>query len=249
MTNYIMKETEKIHELLGYEKIKIIQDESMFSFSLDSILLANFIDTKGAKKIIDLGTGNAPIPLFLTLKTDALIYGVEIQEDVYSLAKRSVLMNGFAEQINIINRDYKNIYQELGANSFDIVSCNPPYFEVDKSIKNKNDYLTIARHEVKSSYKDAIIEAKKLLKDGGKLYLVHRVSRIPEILRTLEEHNFGIRRIQIVYPKVSKEAIFFLVEAKKNKKSDLKIIDPIYSYDENNEYTKEVLKIFNFRKE
>lgn len=245
-----MKDTEKIHELLGYERIKIIQDDQMFSFSLDSVLLANFIDTTNCKKIIDLGTGNGPIPLFLTLKTSAKIYGVEIQKDVADLANRSVKLNHFEEQITIINRDYKNIYQELGANSFDIVSCNPPYFKVnDTSIINKNDYLTIARHEVKSSYLDAIIEAKKLLIDGGKFYLVHRVERIPEIFKALEDNNFGIRKMQIVYPKVNKDAIMFLVEAKKNKKTDLKIIQPIYSYNEKNEYTEEVLKIFNFRKD
>ena len=119
---------EQIHELLGYENIKIIQNDDMFSFSLDSMLLANFIDTIGAKRIIDLGTGNGPIPLFLTLKTKASIIGVEIQEEVANLAKRSVELNHFENQIEILNDDLKDIYKKVGANSFDIVSSNPPYF-------------------------------------------------------------------------------------------------------------------------
>lgn len=244
-----MNKTENIHELLGYENIKIIQDDEMFSFSLDSMLLANFIDCKGAKNIIDLGTGNAPIPLFLTLKTNAKIIGVEIQEKVSDLAKRSVDLNNFGNQIEIINKDYIGIYKDLGANKFDIVCSNPPYFKVtDKSIINKNDYLTIARHEVKASIKDVITEANKLLIDGGKLYIVHRIERLPEIIRLMEDGNFGIRKMQVIYPKVGKEAMMFLMEARKNKKTDLKVISPLYVYD-NNKYTKEVLEIFNFKKE
>ena len=141
----------KIHELLGYENIKIIQNDEMFSFSLDSMLLANFIDTKNAKEIIDLGCGNGPIPLFLTLKTNAHITGIEIQSDVAALAKESVELNHFDEQIDIINDDLKGIYKKLKSNHFDIVSCNPPFFKVDDALKNHNDYLTIARHEVKAT--------------------------------------------------------------------------------------------------
>lgn len=246
--NKNIKENENIHELLGYERIKIIQCDEMFSFSLDSMLLANFIDVTNAKRIIDLGTGNAPIPLFLTLKTNALIYGVEIQEDVYDLAKRSVELNGFDEQIKILNRDLKNVYQELGPNSFDVVSSNPPYFKYQEdSLINKNDYLTIARHEVKASLEDIIIEAKRLLIDGGRFYMVHRVSRMSEIFRCLEDNHFGIKKVQLIYPKTTKEAMMFLVEARKNKASDIKFLEPIYVYD-GNQYTEQVLKIFNFSK-
>lgn len=236
-----------IHELLGYEKIKIIQNNDMFSFSLDSMLLANFINVDKANKIIDLGTGNAPIPLFLTLKTKASIIGVEIQESVYELAVESVKLNNFENQITILNDDLKDIYKKVGANVFDIVCCNPPYFKYkEESIINKNDYLTIARHEVKATLNDIINEACKLLIDGGKLYLCHRVSRLTEVLRLLEDYHFGCKKIQLIYPKTNGEAMMFLIEARKNKKSDLKIVEPIYVY-ENGKYTDQVLKIFNFK--
>lgn len=239
---------EQIHELLGYENIKIIQDEDMFSFSLDSMLLANFIDTTNAKRIIDLGTGNGPIPLFLTLKTKASIIGVEIQEEVADLAKRSVELNHFENQIEIINDDLKNIYKKVGANSFDIVASNPPYFPyIESSMINKNDYLTIARHEVKATLQDIVLEARRLLIDGGRLYMVHRVSRLTEVIKTFEDYNFGIKKIQLIYPKINGDAMMFLIEARKNKPSDLKIINPLYVYD-GDKYTEEVLKIFNFKK-
>ena len=167
----------QIHELLGYKNIKIIQDDEMFSFSVDSMLLADFIKTTTkTKHIIDLCCGNAPIPLFLTLKTNAKITGIEIQKDVYELAQESIKLNNFEDQIEIINDDLINIYQKIGANKYDIVSCNPPYFKyIETSNINKNDYLTIARHEVKATLEDIVIESKKLLVDGGYLYMVHRV--------------------------------------------------------------------------
>ena len=239
---------EKIHELLGYENIKIIQKDDVFSFSLDSMLLANFIDANKAQKIIDLGTGNAPIPLFLTLKTDAKIYGIEIQEEPFDLAQRSVELNHLENQITIIKDDLKGIYKKLGANTFDIVCSNPPYFKVsDTSIINKNDTLTIARHEVKANVNDIIEEASKLLVDGGKLYIIHRIERMPEIIKLLENKNFGIKRMQLIYPKEDGNAYMFIIESKKNKKTDLKIIKPLV-VDNNGRYTDEVLKIFNFKK-
>lgn len=239
-----------IHDLLGYDNIKILQNDEMFSFSLDSMLLADFIDTKRAKRIMDLGTGNAPIPLFLTLKTDAKIYGVEIQKEVAALAIDSVKMNNLDDKIEIINKDFIGIYKELGANSFDIVCANPPYFKVnDTSIINKSDYLTIARHEVKSSIYDVAKEASKLLVDGGRLYIVHRTERLPEILTCLENNKFGIKKIRLIYPKINKDSYMFLLECRKNKKTDLRIVSPLYIHDESGKYTTEVLNIFNFKKE
>ena len=240
-----------IHELLGYKNIKIYQDEEKFRFSLDSTLLADFVRIKkNTKKIIDLGTGNAPVPLFLSLKTDALITGVEIQREVYELAIKSIEINNLDEQINILNKDIKDIYKEVGANIFDIVISNPPYFKyLPSSNINKNDYLTIARHEVLITLEDVINEAKKLLKDGGYLYLVHRVNRFTELVQCLNKHNFGIKRLRFVYSKTSSNnALLVLVEARQNKKDDVVVEKPLYIYSMEDTYTEEVMRIFNFNK-
>lgn len=241
----------QIHELLGYKNIKIVQDDEMFSFSVDSMLLADFIKVNyKTKNIVDLCTGNGPIPLFLTLKTNAKIIGVEIQKEVYDMAVESIQINHFENQITYLNDDLKNIYKKIGANSFDIVSVNPPYFKYEESSNvNKNDYLTIARHEVKAALEDIVIEAKKLLIDGGSLYMVHRSERLPEIISTINNNCFAIKTLRFVYPKVnSNESLFVLIEARKNKNSGCKVLKPLYIYDENNNYSEEVLKIFKFQK-
>lgn len=241
---------EEIHELLGYERIKIIQRDDMLRFSLDSTLLASFIVTsKSTEKIVDLGCGNGPIPLFLTIKTNAKIYGVEIQKDVYDLAKRNVQINNLENQIELVNTNIKDVYKLLGANTFDIVATNPPYFKYNESSNvNKNDYLTIARHEVLITLEDIIKESSKLLKDGGAFYMVHRVERLPEIISTLSINNFGIKKMRFVHSKQSDEkALLVLLEARKNKPSDVIILKPMFIYDDKQKYTQEVIDIFNMQ--
>ena len=241
---------EVIHDLLGYDGLKIYQDSDAFSFSIDSLLLASFIKVNSAKNIIDLCTGNGPIPLFLTLKTNANIIGVEIQEYISTLAKKSVEINNI-NNIEIINSNLIDIYKIVGNDKFDIVSCNPPYFKVrEASHLNKNDYLSIARHELKCNFLDITKEANRLLIDGGSFYFIHRCERLQEILTTLKQNNFGVKQMRFVYPKISDEALLVLIEAKKNRPDDVKVLSPLYIYQDNNKniYTDEVLNIFNYKK-
>ena len=230
--------------LVGYKKLKIIQDTEMFNFSLDSVLLPNFITiNENIKKILDIGTGNGPIPLILSTKTKAHITGFEIQKEVSKLAKESVKINNLQKQITIINDDIKN--NTYKTETFDIITCNPPYFEVkDKSKFNKNDYKTIARHEVNLDLEELLNISKKLLKNGGTLGLVHRPERLIDILINMRKYNIEPKRIRLVYPKNNKESNILLVEGKKNGKKGLKILPPLYSHNEDGTYTEEIQKYF-----
>lgn len=242
---------EMIHDLLGYDNLKIIQKEGMFAFSLDSMLLADFVITKKTtQNIIDLGCGNAPIPLYLTLKTPSPIIGVELQQEAYDLALRSVALNNLQSQITIMQADILNIHKLLGANTFDIVTCNPPYFKYHQSSRtNQSDFLTIARHEVKITLENIIEEAMKLLRTKGSLYMVHRCERLADVVSLLEKDRFGLKRMRFVYPRVdSLSALLFLFEAKQNQKHDVVIEPPLFVLNANETYTDEALSIFNFKK-
>ncbi len=241
---------EVIHDLLGYDGIKIIQRPDMFNFSLDSTLLANFVKplTK-TKKIMDLGTGNAPIPLFLSLKTNAKIIGVEIQKEVYDLAVRSVELNKLQDQITILNKDIKGLSKQFENSEFDIITCNPPFFKhKGSSHTNKTDYKTIARHEVLVTLEEIIIEAKRLLKTKGSFCMVHRTERIEEIISLFNKHKFTIKRLQFVYPKKGETSYTVLVDASNNGNPGLTLLEPLYVH-ENGGYSEEVLEIFRFKKE
>lgn len=242
---------EIVNDLLGYDGLKIIQRPDIFNFSLDSTLLADFVTIKQAdKKIIDLGCGNGPIPLFLSLRTKAHIYGVEIQPLIFDLAKRNVELNKLENQITIINGDMKDIHKILGVSSFDIVTCNPPYFIYNEdSLINKNDYLTIARHELTIDLEGVLKTANRLLKEGGTFAMVHRTGRLLDVLTAFRNNFIEPKKIRFVYPKINDSSLVLLIEGKKSKKQgDLKILPPLYIYDESNKYSKEVLAIFNYQR-
>ena len=241
---------EVINDLLGYDGLKIIQRPDMFNFSLDSTLLADFVNPLAkTKKILDLGTGNAPIPLFLSLKTTAKIIGVEIQKEVYEIAKRNIALNQLENQIEIINEDIKGIHKKYENSEFDLITCNPPFFKYkETSNVNNNDYKTIARHEVLITLEEIIIEAKRLLKTKSSLCMVHRTDRIQEIISLLSKHNFAIKRLRFVYPKQGELSNMVLIEASNNGSTGLKLMEPLYVHNENG-YTDEVKRIFRYGKE
>ena len=232
--------------LLGYKDKYIVQNTQMFNFSLDSVLLPNFVTlNKNIKNILDIGCGNAPIPLILSTKTNSLITGVEIQKEVYDLAVKSVKINNLENQINIINADINELYNKFETESFDVITCNPPFFKVsEQSNLNKSDYKTIARHEVKLNLDDIFKISKKLLKNNGYVAIVHRPERLLDILESMKKYNIEPKKIQFIYPKTNMESNILLVEGKKNGNKGLKILPPIYTHLENGEYTEQIKKYF-----
>jgi len=227
----------------------IMQDTDMFNFSLDSVLLPNFVTiNKNVSNILDIGCGNAPIPLILSTKTEAHITGVEIQKDVYDLAIESVKINNLEDRINIINADINELYKELETESFDIITCNPPFFKVkENSNLNESEYKTIARHEVKLNLDNIMKISRKLLKNNGVLGLVHRPERLVDIIDVMRKNNIEPKKIRLVYPKKDKEANILLIEGTKNGNPGLKILPPLYSHDEDGSYTEEIQKFFENR--
>lgn len=237
---------EVINYLLGYEGYYIYQDTEMFNFSLDSVLLPNFITiNKNVTKIMDIGCGNAPIPLILSTKTSAKIIGVEIQPKVAELAKKSVAINKLEKQIEIINHDINDIYTQFDTESFDIITCNPPFFKIKEDSKlNKNEYKTIARHEVYLDIKKICNVSKKLLKNNGIIGIVHRPERLADIIIEMKKNNIEPKKIQFVYPKSGKEANILLIEGRKNGNSGLKILPPIYTHNSDGSYSEQIRQFF-----
>lgn len=238
-----------LNDLMGYDGLKIYQDPEMFNFSIDSMLLASFATiSKKTNNIIDLCTGNAPIPMYLSLRTNNLIYGVEVQKAAYDLAVKSVDYNKL--NIRIINDDLKGIHKMFSHEQFDLVTCNPPFFKVSENSNiNKNDFLTIARHEVMATLDDIVKEAFKLLKTGGYLAMVHRPDRLIDILETFRKYKIEPKRLRFVYPRIGSQANHVLIEGIKNSnEGGLKLLPPLYVY-ENDSWSEEIKKIYNYKKE
>lgn len=226
----------------------IYQDEDWFKFSLDSVLLSKFVTINlRHKNIIDLATGNAPIPLLLSFRTKASIYGIEFQECVYELGTQSIIENDKSEQIQLIHGDVRDLKNLFNSDIFDVVTCNPPYFKTENvEYFNDNSVKTLARHEVTLNLDDVLKQASYLLKNGGIFAMVHRTERFVEVLEKMKQYRLEPKRVQFIYPKKGRNSDLFLIEGIKNGKTGLTLLSPLVIHEEDNTYTEEVLDMLNF---
>lgn len=235
-----------INDLVGYDNLKIVQDNDYFNFSLESVILPRFcVITPKIKNIMDFCTGNAPIPLILSTLTNAHIIGVELQKEVFDLAIESIKINNLEDRITIINDDIRTLTKNITTDSFDLITCNPPYFKINKdSNLNNNMIKSIARHELCVSIDDICFMAKKLLKNNASLVLVHRTDRLAEIITVLKKNNLEPKRIRFIYPKNGDNSNLVLIDATKNGKIGLKVLPPLICHNPDGSYTNEILEMF-----
>ena len=240
----LLNEGEKIEDL-QCEGLKIIQNKKWFCFGMDAVLLANYCDIKNNSKIVDLGTGTGIIPILLSGKKDySKAYALEIQEEVAETAKRSVELNNLQEKIEILNIDLKDAEKYLETNSFDAVISNPPYKLNNSGIINPSDKKAISRHEIKCTLEDVIKTAAILLKQYGRFYMVHRPDRLADIICLLRKYRLEPKQIRFVHPKASAKPNMVLIRASKNGNPELKFDPPLYIYDDEGKYTKDVYEIY-----
>ena len=241
-----IKENERIDDL-EYKGLKIIQNKNGFCFGIDSILLSDFArEIPNNSKVLDLGTGTGIISILLCEKKKlSKIIGVEVQEEVYELAKRNSKLNKLENKFEVINENIKNLEKIIEKNSIDAIVTNPPYKKENTGLKNENKLKLISRHEIEANLNDFINISSKLLNDKGLFYMVHRPERLPDIIDILRKNKLEPKILQIVYPKINKEPTMLLIKAIKNAKPFLKIKEPLIIYNENDTYTDEILKIYN----
>lgn len=242
-------ENERIDDL-EYKGLKIIQNKEGFCFGIDSVLLSDFAsEIKRNSKVIDLGTGTGIIGILLCVKTKlSKMIGVEVQKEVYDMAKRSIELNNLQDKFEIINDNIKNLENILEIGTFDAVVTNPPYKKIGTGITNENEKKLVSRHEITANLEDFIKISARLLKDKGNLYMVHRPDRLVDIIELLRKYKIEPKKIRFVQPSIEKEANLLLIKATKNAKPFLKFEKTLYVYKENGEYTDEIFKIYNKEK-
>lgn len=230
-----------VNKLLDYD-LEIVQDTRFFNFSLDSVLLAKFANiSKKTKQILEIGSGNAPIPLILSTMTTNKIVSFEIQQELANLALESIQRNAKEKQILIINDDIKNISKYYESEFFDLLITNPPYFKLSanknkQSSKEKN----IAMHEHCLTLEELISIASKYLKNKGALVLIHQSERLAEIIEVLNSCNLKLKRIQPIYSKAGIDSSRVMIEAIKNGKEGVKIMAPLIIHDKEGNYSEEL---------
>ncbi|MBJ8325654.1 tRNA1(Val) (adenine(37)-N6)-methyltransferase [Streptococcus pacificus] len=245
MKSVNLKDMERIDQLFSTD-VKIIQNKDVFSYSIDSVLLARFPKFPSRGLIVDLCSGNGAVGLFASTKTRAKIVEIELQERLAEMAQRSILLNDLENQVTMINDDLKNLLTHVPRSQVDLILCNPPYFKAtNTSKKNLSEHYLLARHEITTNLTEICEVSRHALKSNGRLAMVHRPERFLEILETLKAHNLAPKRVQFVHPKAGKEANMLLIEAIKDGSIEgLKILPPLIVHQDNGDYTKEIFEIY-----
>ena len=241
-----LKSDERLDDLQrnGYQ---IIQKKNGFCFGMDAVLLSGFARVKQGEKAIDLGTGTGIIPILLEAKYEGEHYtGLEIQDEMADMAARSVALNHLEEKVSIVKGDIKEASRLFGAASFDVVTSNPPYMNDAHGLKNPDLPKAISRHEVLCTLDDVTREAARLLRPGGRFYMVHRPHRLIEIITALSKYKLEPKRMKMVHPFVEKDANMVLIEAVRGGKSMIKVEAPIVVYQEPGVYTQEIYDIYGY---
>jgi Predicted O-methyltransferase len=230
---------------LQLKGLNLIQKKDGFKFGIDAVLLSDFANVKTRHRVMDLCTGTGIVPFLIYGKYNPQsVYGLEIQEDMIDMAKRSVKLNSLEQKLIFINEDLKNIQYLKTIEKFDVVTVNPPYKLNSSGILNPNDKLAIARHEVLCNLEDVISAARILLKDNGRLFMVHRPERLIDIFMLMRKYKIEPKRVKMIHPKTGKAPNIVLVEGQRDGGAYLKWEPPLYVYDENGNYTKEIDSIY-----
>lgn len=237
-------ENEAIDDL-QLDDLHIIQKKSGFRFGVDAVLLSNFANIKRSHRVIDLCTGTGIIPFLVYGKYKPKeVIGIEIQEDMAEMAIRSSKYNGLEDIVKFENKDLKDLKFLSSLGRFDVLTVNPPYKLHNSGIVNLDDKLAIARHEVLCNLEDVIIASRRLLKDNGRMFIVHRPERLIDIFELMRKYNIEPKRVQMIHPSVNKAANIVLVEGQRDGGAYLKWDPPIYVHNEDGSYTKEINRIY-----
>ncbi|UEX89978.1 tRNA1(Val) (adenine(37)-N6)-methyltransferase [Staphylococcus ratti] len=231
-------------DYLVKENLRIIQNDAVFSFSTDALLLGHFTTPRKRDRILDLCSGNGVIPLLLSAKGNNAITGIEIQEKLVDMARRSVAYNALKSQIEIIHDDLQHVTHRFKPASFDLVTCNPPYFKINQMNQHQIEAHKIARHELYCTLDDCIRVSGHALKQGGRLMMVHRAERLLDIFESMRRYHIEPKRLHMIYSKVGKEAQTIVVEGRKGGNEGLKLVPPFYMYDTCGNYTDEMKAIY-----
>lgn len=243
MNKVPIHEQERVDDLLTHQ-LQIIQSDEVFSFSMDAVLLARFASVPKYGKILDLCTGNGVVPILLSTRSEANIEGIEIQPRLADMARRSVEMNGLQDKIFIREGDLRELVKETGHGVYDAITVNPPYMPLTGGDIKLNSHQAIARHEIHCSLEDVISTATKLVRNGGKVNMVHKPQRLGEIITLLRQYKLEPKVIRFVHPRSGMESNIVLIEAIKDGKPDMRILPPLIVYKENGEYCEEIMDIY-----
>ncbi len=229
---------------LQFKGLVLVQDDDGYCFTTDAVLLANFVKTKSYDMVVELCAGTGVISTLIAGKqTPKKIMAVELQEKCCELFKESIKLNGQEKVVEVLNLAVQDLEKHIKTESASVVVVNPPYYKKEQA-QNKNQAIAISTHEIALTIDDVINESARLLKYGGKFYMVHHIDRLVEILCKMSKAKLEPKQLRFVQPKPNTEANLVLIEAVKGGKTGLKVKDVLIFRDQDGEESKEVKEIY-----
>jgi tRNA1(Val) A37 N6-methylase TrmN6 len=233
-------ENEKIEEL-GLGDLKVIQTKDGFCFGSDAVLLARFARFKKGQRVLDMCTGTGIIPLLIWAKNSLSgVEAIEIVDSVASMARRTMELNALSDKIKITCGDLKNAAEIYGKRVFDAVTVNPPYMNKGGGLVNPNDYLAVARHEIFCTLDDVVKSASLVLKQNGKLFMVHRADRLCDVITTFRKYKIEPKRLSMVQPDSKSAPNLILIEGAYGGRAQLIVTPPVFMYDDDGNYIQQI---------
>lgn len=246
ITQYIGDEMKERLDELNINGYKIYQNPDLFCFGIDAVLLTGFAKVKRRDRYIDICSGGGIIP-FLKLARNEVLHATAVEYFDYfcDLMKKSAEVNGCTDRLDIVNIDIKNVAEHFPKSSFDVMTVNPPYEKNGHGIDCPDPMKNAARREVLCDITDVAKAAAHLLETSGHLYMIHRPSRICDILCALRENGLEPREIQLVQSKADSVPNLVLVHAIKGAPPYLKVLKNMIIYNDDGTYTKESNKVYD----
>ena len=238
------KDEETLDAVLG-GRLRIIQKKSGYRFSIDALLLAHFVALKEGEECIDLGTGSGVVALILACRRSrGRILGIDIQEELVAMARRSVELNGLAGCIEIRRGDLRHPGSLFAPASFDVAVFNPPYRRLRSGRTNPDRGKALARHEITGTAGDFLAAADLALKPGGRAYAVYPARRMVELISRMRAARIEPKLLRIVHSRPGGRGELLLVEGVKGGREQLTVLTPLFIYGEGSEYSAEAAAIF-----
>lgn len=223
----------------------IIQKKSCFKFGLDAVLLSDFAKNFKSRRTMDLCTGTGIVPILLCSKTKTPdICALELQEGIADMAVRSMQYNNLEQRVHVTCGDLKDATKIYGKSSFQAVTCNPPYMKSGTALLNEKDNKIISRHEVMCTLDDVIKTSSELLIPKGHLFMVHRPSRLVDIMCTMRKYRIEPKYIRFVHSMPYKASNLILIEGVLTGGTELKMMSPLYIHNTDGTYTEEIRNIY-----
>jgi tRNA1Val (adenine37-N6)-methyltransferase len=237
-------QTETVDGVLG-GRLKIIQKEKGYRFSIDAYLLAHFVCMNKNDRVLDMGTGSGVIPIIVAHRYSCdKVVGIDIQEEMVDMARRSVALNGLDNKIDIMLGDIRTIEILFDHQSFDVVIINPPYRKRGSGRINPDYQKSVARHEITGCLSDFLTASRYVLKESGRVCIIYPASRLVELIFQMRLASIEPKRLQMVHSNDCSQGVFILVEGIKGGREEIEILPPLCIYGANGAYSEVMTWLF-----